>query len=230
MSGRYDLVDSTGSDAKTAGDRFINDAQRWLDMNQPTWKAEARQIENLAVGQSWITLVDCRSIFEVWISDADGRTKLKKKSLQWLRAYYGDFTELENGTPAHFARTILRLTPKDSYSGGFDGMYDYEDTMLHTDGEPMKAGLLIMPAPDQVYTVNVIGRFFTPRLVNAADTTYWTYYHPDLLAKAALFKLEEFYQNASRTQSLEESLKRELFGIEKDQIEEEIYELNQFQG
>ena len=306
LSGRRDLVTPSGGD--NGADFFVNAGQRHLDLLQPSAKSIARNFTLIPVSSYMVEVQDCYAVKEVWISKADARTQLTLKSIQWLRANYGEpfssvttgaitafadggggqvtvtsvghgradsdiltisgttnynatytisgvtpdtfnitalwvaddgtgtwhynATLIDVGTPLYYAVNIVGLAPAQSafaVSGGsFNGMVGYQDII---EGDHFRyTGLVIMPPPDVIYTIETIGYFLSKRLVVDADISFWSVGYPEILVFAALYALELFYRNNAGANEWLSKIDIALRGIDRNMVEQEITECTFMEG
>lgn len=165
LSGRFDLVNSDGSD--NGADFYLNAGQRLLDLLVDSPKTESWYIPDskLTVGDYKIQMKHARSIREVWFSDSSSRFEVERKSLYWILSNY-NLESGDNGQPLYYAPIPVSLAPELfmkselDYSSGevqgygvveFDAPYEY-------------TGLLFAPAADDMYSVKIRGRFFSQPL------------------------------------------------------------------
>lgn len=241
-SGRYDLIigDSTGAyaDADMAtwcadkgANNYINAGQRMLDRMQTHQKTYGRNFKVVDVGDFYVTFADCRAITEVWGQDTSdstqGRYKLEKKSLRWLRREYSNLVEIENGKPLYYAPAVLRSAPVPTIDD-LGTLLAYADVL--TESVDIYTGLVFFPPADSAYSIETWGMFYQPRFALETDETYWSVQHPELLVMAAQCVLEKFSRNTEGVKDWTMSIQMELDGINKDLAEEEIAELRRLGG
>lgn len=169
LSGRNDLVKTVSNvtNIDNGADFFINAGQRLLDTLQNTPESFKRYIEDIVQGGYKMTFPDCRAIKEVWLTNADGRFPLEKKSIGWIRQEYGeDYSVLDTGQPLYFAPSVHTLAPAQSLktADDFTGMHDYGTVEFGLIGYH---GVVIVPPADGTYTVNIWGLFFSGTLVDS---------------------------------------------------------------
>lgn len=239
-SGRHDLVtDFAGGDYSDNGaDFFLNSGQRYLDDRASFLKSYAWYRTDLAVGGYRVEVEDCISIKEVWTMDSDnGRSKLEKKDLEWLRREYNDpISDLTQGDPAYYSPLVVGLAPEQSSltaAGGSDPYtaeftYDWED--LTFGDHWRKKAIWVMPPTDSIKTVSILGRWYSKRLSADTDKTYWTEVHEDLLVLAGMYALERFYRNSEGMRDFERAIEGRLLDIDKNDVEEAVQDLDQMGG
>ncbi|KKM64227.1 hypothetical protein LCGC14_1503490 [marine sediment metagenome] len=86
------------------------------------------------------------------------------------------------------------------------------------------------PVPDSTYTLEVIGRFYEPRVIGDWDSTYWTEEEPNLLVWAAAYIMEITYRNSEGADDWEAKIDKFLGDIERDKVAEEVVGINKMKG
>jgi len=230
-TGRKDLVNEDGSD--NCANAFINAGMRLLDSIITNPKTRCWFKNDLAVGQVKLEIEHCRIIDEVWVMNADGRTQLDVKSLEWLRENYADATtDIDRGRPTYYSSAVLPLAPSqvaltaENFTDEFT--YDFED-ILFADKEEYR-GVIFLPPADLVYTMSILGSFFHKPLTLDADENYWTKVHSELLVYAAGYSLEIFYRNTEGANDWMRAILRYTMEIERDLIEEQSKGITQMGG
>ena len=230
LSGRYDLVKSTGED--DGADFFINAGQKSLDRMLVSNKMWARYPVILTAGTIIAKTTGIRAIKEVWVADSDGKSQLVPTTLQMLREYYDEESgNIDQGTPAYYAPALFRPAPDTLAST--TGMYDVEDLLLYNAAAPAMHfnydGVIVMPPPDTTYTLTIWGLFYSPTLsatlaasVWTQTKSFWCEVHPSTLIKAALKELESFYRNTEGTKDYNNSLMDDVRGMDYDDVEGDL--------
>jgi hypothetical protein len=238
LNGRRDMESGA---AQTTLTFFVNQAIKKLDRMVKTPRELARQQYDIST--SILTyrmyMTKCRSVQEVWITDAvDGtKTQLERKTLTWLRNNYPKpVSSLNAGRPKYYAPMILALAPDQS---------DLDDTSYLNEFSRDADGLLLQPSgvtafeytgitwrppADAEYTVTVIGQFYSPELSSDSDKNFWTEVHPDLVILATLYVIEVAYRNSEGANDWYNALKPEIKGLEDDAVEGEVVDINQMGG
>lgn len=235
QTGRYDLVVDTTDYADNGADFLIKAGQRWLDMKQWHRKSVARYKKDLAAGDHIVNIQNLRSAQEVWIANSDGRLPLSPKSLAWLREEYAkDPSDETQGTPEYYALTAHRLAPEQkaltssNYTTEFT--YDVEDVMFPDEGDAfLYDSIIIMPPPDEAYTLEVIGYFFSV-LENDTDKSFWSVNYPEVCVLAAMLAETMFFKNSEGMKDLVISIDEFLSGIDKDHVDWDVAQFNQIGG
>lgn len=201
-------------------DRYINSGIELLDLLTEYTHAPAKYYAEFAAGESFHTFVNkCRVLKEVWIIDSvDGRSKLEKVTLAELREFYPDITTTTAGKPAYYAVDINRAVPTDFDESNLPAAFQpFIDTSAVAFN--LKGILFGIPA-DEVYVLEVIGKFHSPALSDAYTQNWWGVNYPDVVINAALFKLEAHYRNSEGMNDYMKDIKIMLKGMDYDRAEE----------
>ena len=240
LSGRHDLVvDFAGEDYDDNGANFyLQNGQRMLDRKFTDRKGMAWYKEDISAGAYSLDFRYCKFIEEVWAkASGEGRYRLEKKSLAWMRNTYGDaYADQDQGMPVYFAEKVLNLGPDQvaltaaTYETEFTG--DAEELMLADTDHVLYTGILFMPPADTTYTISVKGKFDSPSLVDGADTltTYWTERHPDALVLAGMWSLEGFGRNTAGQQDYLQMILDILNDVDAEEAENESTGILQLGG
>jgi hypothetical protein len=230
LSGRYDLTNNDQTDS--GADFFLNAGQKYLDRLMDSGKMVARFPSLLSAGTFIVKSVGVRSIKEVWAANADGKYPLIPDTLQKLREEYSEeFSAVPQGAPKYYAPAVFRPFPDTLATS--TGMYNVSDILLYNATAPSQHfnynGIVIMPPPDGIYTIEIVGLFYSPTLyATLADGTwtqsasYWTEVHPETLIAAALFKLEGFYRNTEGAKDFKATVMDDMTGLDFDLVEEDL--------
>jgi len=231
ISGRYDLVVDTTDWADNGADFYINAGQDWLDRRANIGsKSYSRVFETLAADDWYALFERCRAIKDVWCSDGDEKWKLSKIDFDVIRAAYADIpTNIDTDSPLYYSPIFLRRTPETSGTITIDffGTTEFKD---ETKDHYTYNGLLFMPPSDGDYKLEIHGLFYHPILSADADTNYWTETHPLVLVMASCRALEVTYRNKTGIKDWEYSIDSELFGLDKDSVEEEYPDDSEMEG
>jgi hypothetical protein len=229
LSGRYDLVVDTSAWADNGANFYIQAGQRFLDKRVTVPESIAKLYLPLAIGEYKVTFQHhCRSIQSVFCETATDRWKLEKVTLEELKEfYYEPAGSVTNGPPSYFALAELRAletTSKDSLATYIDNTHAESDTKYDY------RGLVIGPPADEACVVTVSGLFSQNVLSSNTDENWWSLEMPELLVKAALYQLEVFSRGTENARNWLDSIELELFGLEKDAVEEEISDIDVMEG
>lgn len=199
LSGRYDLVTANGTDE--GADFFINAGQRWLDRQLDFQGASAVTTLSLSTDAYSASVNEVRAIKNVGITqDSDDFDFLVKTGYEGLKRHTMVADSSDSDEPRWYA--FGRDAP------GSRGNFNQE--------------ILIWPPTDAQRTLLVEGLFASTELSNDGDESFWSVNFPDILVKATMFKAEAFQRNTSGEQDFRQSLLDDLRGIDHDEVEEMI--------
>ena len=175
-SGRFDLVaDAENGDYSCAADGivddFINDAQRWLDERMSWPKGTLRLWKTLAAEESMITFTQARYVKSV--KHAESATL--HTAIPW-RTWVGGLA------PDQSAYTELSQLPEFAADVQFGAHW------------PVNA-IWVDPA-DQSRTILIEAEWYSTKLVNDTDVSFWTAQHPNVLCMATLMQMEIYMRNS----------------------------------
>lgn len=225
LSGRYDLVVDKIDWVDNGANFFIQAGQNFLDRMRNTAKSSNTIFKKLPAGGWYLTFEGCRSIKDVWINNASGRSKLIKKNLSWLYQEFSALVSATNqGTPLYYCPARLRST--DSTDQADLGVFF---NYVKADSDDLR-GILILGPPDESIVVEVYGMFYSDALDIDNDESYWTVNWPETLIKAALYQTEVFNRNSEGMRDWIAAIDADLLGIDKDIVEEEISSITQIRG
>lgn len=230
-SGRYELVIDTTTWADNGANRYIQAGQRMLDHMLVSKKSLARNFQMVTAGVGFVTFQNCRAIKEVWAAKAgEGRWKLEKKSLNWLRETYANLETIENGKPLYYAPAVLRSTPELHIAtiSSFVGLTQYLDVMY--DNHNTYNGVIFFPFADGDTMIETWGSFYSNALTSDSSESWWSVNYPELLTMAAQCVLEKFSRNTQGVNDWILAIKTELAGIDLDMAEEESAEIRTLGG
>lgn len=220
-SGRFDLVVDAEDEnfGDNGADVFVNRAQRWLDRQVYPNGAKGRRVVNLSVGEYEILADYIVSLELVYVVDADGdRHELSRARYRdIIMSYDSDVTQ---GTPAYWAFNVPRLAPEQRAETDLSG-YEGVDDMV-TGDEYEKRQVIIYPPPDEAFTIQMYGRFWSPRITSGSDKTWWTVNAPELLILAAQYMHEVSLGNRSGARDWLEAVNVQLVELIKDEIDNEM--------
>ena len=220
LSGRADLATDSSTtttekyDVDVGADFFIKAGVDYLDTQANVDKEVAEVQIPLAVGESLVSLKNCRSTSAVSIEDSDGvNTKLEYQKYSWILNNYPKFSSSDSGTPLYYTAYVTRRTP-----------YSVDWLALN------ETGLAVMPPTDEAITVRVFGKFRSAPLDVNTDSNYWSEEYPHILILAALRALESFYRNTQGVRDMEMALAPFIIGLDKDLAEIEVGEQSVMEG
>lgn len=222
FSGRTDL-----SDARMT--MFVNSGQRYLDRLDEIPKSIGKIVRTVDIGDWFLTFKECRAIQEIYMTGDEGRWRLEKRELGWLMLEYSDLiADLDTGAPRYYAPAILRMIPQDLTSVT---MSKFVGEVVQTSIKHFEYnGILWMPPTDETVVVEVQGLFYTEKLANDDDESFWSVMHEDLLLMAAFRALEVFYRNTEGRKDWEAAIRDEVTTLGMDAVEEDIAGISQIEG
>lgn len=231
FTGRYDLI-IEGSDFEDNGANFfIQQGQRWLERQVTHKKAPASVYAEITLGDFSVIFQEARSVLSVWESTVTyGRHELTKLTPREARELYpAEYSHIANAGPRYYVPLNFRTSPADSDSFTIDQIGD----ILYTSdlgGDYSYNGIIILPPTDIVRTIEVVGLFFLPTLVNDTDRNYWTENEPMLLLQAAARAHEIALRNTQGVLDYERPALAALTDLDKDFVEEEIADIARMEG
>lgn len=235
QSGRYDLVNSDGSD--NGANTIINAAQRYLDRLADIPAGKSRLFKKISAGGYVVKFQLCRSILEVWCvgtNDAGDlvRLPLTKYDYSDLRgvdeltldeAYVKAAADTDQDRPVYYAPSIIRMM-KESDSG-IGSMMD-----VIADGHQLYNGIYLMPPADTDYVIEVVGHFYSETLSADADHSYWTEQHPLTLFSATMRQLEVIHRNREGVKDWDDAINADIVGIDMDGVMQDIAGVKEMEG
>lgn len=240
LSGRYDLVSNPATFTPDNGANFfIQAGQRLLDNLHE--KQLAWYKKNLAIGDAVVDVQYVKSVKEVWIANADGRVQLDKVDYGWLRENYSKpIASQDTGDPLYYAVGVNKLSPAQitlttvagasPYTAQFT--YGFEDLILANESSEgyQYATVLIAPPTDEVKTIEILGQFFSLPLSSDTQVNFWSEQYPELLIQSALYQMETFYRNSEGARDWYNAIDLGLLGLDKNQVDEEVTDIDQREG
>lgn len=230
QSGRYDLG-TIGSDSPstngtdTGADFFLNSGMKMLERMRDGPKSTARYFNELAADAWYDKFQLCRSIKEVWINNATGRSQLEKKDIDWLRVEYsGLISATDSGTPLYYAPAELRTvdnTDIDNLGAFFNYVYSTTEDY---------SGVIILPPTDEAVVLEVWGHFYTTEMSTNSDRNYWTDLQPMILIMSALYQLEVSYRNTEGANDWMLSIEKQITTLDFDNVEQDAVDIDQMGG
>jgi len=230
LSGRYDLVSAAGAD--TGFDTHLHAGQKYLDRLMSHEKSVGTVFRKLVVGQYSVTFEYSRALKEIWCATgSDGRWQLTKLTMQDFRTAYADrIGSVDQGAPLHWTPAALRTVPDlDRIAPGdsFDAIGGFADVLPNN---YEYNGVLIAPGPSEITQIEVIGYFYTMRLLEDEHVNYWSANHDTTLIMAAMRNIEIFNRNTQGVADWTAAIRSELITIDADVVEEELPNVMQFEG
>ena len=229
VSGRFDLVNSDFSD--NGADFYINAGQRHLDRLGKNQKSFASCYRFCEAGFWTVQFPYCRAIQEVWAATITARWQLEKRDLQdLLEGYFTTIPSgIDTGNTLYYAPAVTRMSPGSSTVtvDTIEAFVGYMDTMSGDHYE--YNSILMAPPPDERLMIEIKGLFYSEKLEEDTDKSYWSEVHPDILIMAAMRHLEIVNRNTQGKRDWDDAIASELFEVDKDLVEEEIAEITQIE-
>lgn len=227
VSGRYDLVSDPTTCAVDNGiNHYIYEGQKALERRLSTPPTRAKLYKDLMVGDYIVKFKNCRAVFEVWVIDSTSSVKLEKIRKSDLRALVAKpaVSAATRAKPYYYLPIDLRRTPDDEDGAGDSTMLaSYLD--VESPADPEYKAVMLYPPADAAYGIEVQGLFYNLELEDNADENYWSVNYPNLLIMATLHQLSYMYKGGKTVSSWSQAIEEELVNIDKDAIEQEIYDL-----
>ncbi len=205
-TGRADLVDATGSDAKKGADWIINRGQRWLDENYYWLKPCRKDDVEIETDASSYEVEDLISVRQIWVTDdEEGKFRLVRMPYDDLIRHYPDPpAEIDASRPIYYATQRLNTSTTTDYT---------------------TSTIYFMPPADADYTLTIQAYYYEPVLTSESDSTFWTEIHPELLVLASAMILEQQYRNTEGVKDMMGAIRLHVMGLEKHVVEEELSQL-----
>jgi hypothetical protein len=220
-SGRVDLDDETVAHYLNAGQRFLDD---FCDFQQNP----SRYIYAGAIGQSYLSLdAQAKVISKIKFIDSLGTVsdvvEVSLKELQMLSDTLPSYKP--NALPTYFAMANQKNV------GQTVPIIHTGKLAVETGLSSEKLGILFDCPMDQVYTVDIYGKFFSPEILEGDDPdTFWASQYPFTLIHSALFKLEISYRNSEGANDWLMAIKADMSGIDKNVAEQTSTNSTQMEG
>lgn len=227
LSGRYDLVDAVFAD--NGADYFIKAGLKFLDRKVEFDKDISKFFKQFAIGDYFAEFEDYRTTDRMYFATSSGRVELAYLAPAEMQARFGTepYVDVTRGTSAFFTMAITRSVPEGT---ALDVIGNYGNEILTDGSQTSKQGLIIMPPTDTAGMIEVWGKYQTPFPSAEDGTNYWFDSFEDVAVNAALYKLEVSYRNTSGAADWLASIDLDLFGIEKDNIEDDVKRAEEMEG
>jgi len=239
QSGRFDLVNADGSD-RGRFVRLVRKAQRFLDQKAVNVQQDRSRLRDIGAGDYLLDLPGIRRISKVYVTGPDGKVLPDEKTMAELRELFPtDWSAVTRSAPVFWARLTNRLAPdqSDLGAGGLptQATYDTEDVLFDDEGVPGQSiedtkGIALLPPADRVYTVRVVGSFWSRELVEETDTSFWSEAHPHLLYLACMYFLETELRNREGQADALAALMDGLAELDKDSVEMDFADSTKMKG
>ena len=224
FSGRHDLPSATV-------DWLINSGQKILDRLQDTDKSSAWFKKDINAGDYLITMERLITVIDVFITNSEGKSRLKRRDHSWIeKNYANDLALVDQSTPLYWTPAITGLSPEGGSYTSADGNFTYDIGEILFGDYAEYNSIVIMPPTDITYTISVLGKWYQPKLVADTDVSYWTEFHDDLLVLAGMYALERFYRNREGMADYMTAIREQLSEIDNRLAESEYYNIDQMRG
>ena len=231
LSGRYDLVLDDGATPESGSDNgmnaFVNSGQRYLDLLFDSKKVDGVRYDTLAASSWYLPVAGFRAIEDVWVNHTTERWRIERKSLVWMKENYtGLVSSVDTGDVQYWSPALIRgidVTNKDSLGAFFN--YALAQTSYEN-----YSGIIILPPSDVNLVIEISGKFWSPTLSSDSDTSYWTEVHEMVLVWATLRQLEISYRNKEGASDWEQAIAGYIMGLDKDEIQEQISNVDALEG
>jgi hypothetical protein len=237
LSGHYELVVDTVDYEDNGVDNFIYQGQRMLDRKIDFTFSEGSYFVDLTIGQFTLPLSDCRVIEEVWIMDENGRKRvefvdqstLRGKDIPFAREWFvKPFSKMEKGLPQYFYPSSLRRAPDNGVTTGDSATL--KSYLAIKNPTTSFNGIVFVPPADKTYSIEVIGMWYTPKLVENDDENYWTVNYSNLLVMGALHQISSLYGGAESADNWDKKIDNELQDLEKDHVYTDNWYIDSMEG
>lgn len=212
-------------------DAYLNTGQQLLDDMTDFQNSAGRYMEIITADTFIVSFTSrCQSINEVWLVDQGNDTKhhLERVDRVALKEAYDNDLTTETGTPAYWCPANLRTVPQDLSTVTYADYINYMD--IHWGETDSIAGILLLPAADGEYLVDVVGRFYTPELTDVNVNSWWGVNHPMLLLWAAAYHLEVMYRNTEGANDWMRAIRDRVFLLDKNMAEQDSYNIVRLEG
>ena len=213
-TGRFDLVVDTTSYADKGADFFIQQGQRFLDLNYDFKKAWAEKKITLQQGEYLLDVSDLRSIERLRFESADlGVYHLTKVPIDQLREYYGFEALLatsEVGLPQHYSIVVRR-----------------QSLESNTEANESKTLIVVQPRVDRALDFYIEGYFWSAPLEDDTDVSYWSIEHPGTLIQAAMYWMERYHRNTEGMRDHLMAIREDLRMIDQDVAQQDTVDNTQ---
>jgi hypothetical protein len=243
-------------------DEYINSGIRLLDQLSNFEYSPAKDYKEITAGTRSVNFTaNCAALVKVWLIDATtGRTKLDLVPNDYYHSQYGDYTAA-SGKPTCYTPRIVRpaditldptLAPYSTYS-------QYIDIIRATEGAHTLRGLLLAPAADKSYLLELEGKFYSPTLRDGTvfsepgvtvdggsasgsaspaavapdpvTENWWSRNYSTAVIDAALYLLYSGgYRNMEGATPYMNRIMTTLKGLDYDQVLEEMSDVDKMEG
>ncbi len=206
-TGRYDLIVGGNVTAnENAGvDKYINRGQYLLDKMFDIPEQREKWIDNIAADEFQITVARLMKVYSLKLIKSDSSFDITLNFVplrEFQQIAAPPFDEWETGAPLYWTvNTIVPRTDAFSTLSATHGGGDTETGTLHR-----QTAIMFNVKTDQLYTVELVGKFRSREMTVNSDTTYWTENHLELSALAACTIIERSFGDLARARYWHELL------------------------
>jgi hypothetical protein len=221
LSGRSDFDSATICGYLNAGQKFLDDS---TDFSQQP----AHYIYTGTVGQSFLSLVaQARSILSVSLVLGKERfpvIRLPVTEMQALEVTLPSYKD--QGLPLYYSMANLR-----KIAGKIPVDLAGQLNVVETGTVSDKLGMLFNCPFDQTYTIDIVGKFYSPEIADGEDPdTFWAINYPFTLLHAGMYKLEVGYRNSEGMKDWLMAINADLRLIDFNDAEQSSVGINQMRG
>lgn len=205
LSGRYDLVDALFAD--NGADYYLRAGIKFLDRRVGFDKETVKETTAASIGDYQHNAANQRVIQHVFFI-VSGVTKLLEYQtpLEMRERYASEpFSSIDNATTTYWTMEI-------------------DSTQLTV------PSIITMPPTDTAGDVEVWFKRNTPWPSGESATNFWFDNFEDTIIMAALYKLELSYRNTAGARDWLAGIDLDLFGIEKDNVEDDSNRAEEMEG
>jgi len=227
-SGRYDLVVDSVDYVDNGADFYITAGQKYLDQLITVPDSQANIFFAPIAGEYTITVdKSCRAIYEVWANDSESRWPLNKLELTEFKYQYNKpVSSITAGAPCDYTLMDMRSISPDAQSSLAEFL---SKTAVEGSGFGYR-GIVFGPQFDATYVIEVIGLFGQVILSSDSDSNFWSFNHPDLLLRAAFYKLEAHSRGTENAKNWLSAIRDDAQLIDFDIVDEESHSIDQMEG
>ena len=213
-------------------DWYIRAACDYLDNNYDVFHMNTWCMKQVAAGTKLIPVEDLLSIDRVYgQNSADGRWAIEPKVDSALLIPTAEVSLDVSGCAQsmYYTETRSRLHPgqEDLTTADYGNEFDYGvDDLLLSDQEGFGhefTTILLYPTTTEAFTLQVLGKFRSKKLVEAADFNFWTEVHSDILIAATCLTIELLmYRNTEGARDWENYIIRGKNALKRTETRKQI--------
>jgi hypothetical protein len=231
FTGRFDLVTDDESWRDKGANFYIQTGQKWLDRQAEVSFGEGKTYLDLPANEWFALLNNCRSVRDVYISNANGeRWPLKRKDYPEItRMRVHDPAGLQSGSPKYYSLGNINTHPE---TLGTTTIARFGPNITYTEaGNPWGFNsIIVAPKSSEALLLEIHGLFYQPELVADGDRNVWSEEYPFILLLAACRQLEISYRNTSGANDWENAINAELLTLGFDLVDQISNDITQIRG